>query len=227
MRRALFASALVTSLLLTTARLASANCATDSATGAMVLAAREAANLACPCATFTNHGTYMKCVAHIVKTLSSGANPSLPPSCKGAVKRCAAHSTCGRPKAVTCCFATTTGTTCKIVAENLCTPPRGGTGGGTCTSCCDACSTSGNGPSCPTTTTPTTTTTLPFLPCGAFPTCNGTCPAGMRCVRAVFPPVGRCGCANLPVCGGQPPNCGGNCPPGFRCLSAGGTCLCG
>jgi hypothetical protein len=143
------------------------------------------------------------------------------------VKRCAAHSTCGRPKAVTCCFATTTGTTCKIVAENLCTPPRGGTGGGTCTSCCDACSTSGNGPSCPTTTTPTTTTTLPFLPCGTAATCNGTCPAGMGCVPvASVAGGGRCGCANLPVCGAHAPACNGlNCPPGSRCLSF-PTCVC-
>jgi hypothetical protein len=49
MMRTLFASALVASVLLTTARLASATCATDDPTGAKVLAARQAASSMCPC----------------------------------------------------------------------------------------------------------------------------------------------------------------------------------
>ncbi len=70
----------------------------------------------CPCTTAANHGTYVKCVAGVANMLSSGINPSLPKSCKGAVKKCAAHSTCGRPNAVTCCLtnATTGATSCKI-----------------------------------------------------------------------------------------------------------------
>jgi len=48
MRRAPFTSVLAACLLMTTARVASANCATDDPTRAKVLAAREAANSMCP-----------------------------------------------------------------------------------------------------------------------------------------------------------------------------------
>src|SRR6266481_4913 len=149
MRRALLTSALTVSLLLTATGLASANCATDDPTGSKVLAARESANATCDCATATNHGAYVKCVAGVAKMLSSGTSPSLPTSCKGAVKKCAAHSTCGKPGFVTCCLtnATTGATSCKIKSSAMkCTDKQGTPG--TCSSCCDACPPPGSGPSC-------------------------------------------------------------------------------
>ena len=147
MKRALLTSALTVSLLLTATGLASANCATDDPTGSKVLAARESANATCDCATATNHGAYVKCVAGVAKMLSSGTSPSLPTSCKGAVKKCAAHSTCGKPGAVTCCLTTAKGPTCKIKKDAAHCTAKSGTVG-SCTSCCDACPTPGSGPSC-------------------------------------------------------------------------------
>jgi len=150
-------------LLLARAPGAFANCTKDDPTGSKVLAARQQASSTCPCATATNHGAYVKCVAGVANTLSSGTNPSLPKSCKGAVKKCASHSTCGKPGAVTCCLTTTKGTTCKIKKDAThCTAKQGTVG--TCTSCCDACPAPGSGPSCSsvtTTTTGGTTTTTP------------------------------------------------------------------
>ena len=144
MKRTLFTSALAVFVVLTTVRLASANCATDDPTGSKVLAAREAANSMCNCATATSHGAYVSCVAGVAKTLSSGTSPSLPKSCKGAVKKCAAHSTCGRPGTpVTCC----TSSGCKIKKDAAHCPAPAVVG--TCKSCCDACPAPGNGgPSC-------------------------------------------------------------------------------
>ena len=148
MKRALLTSALTVSLLLTATGLASANCATDDPTGSKVLAARESANATCDCATATNHGAYVKCVAGVAKMLSSGTSPSLPTSCKGAVKKCAAHSTCGKPGAVTCCLTTAKGPKCKIKKDATTCTAKSGTPGTTCTSCCDACPAPGSGPSC-------------------------------------------------------------------------------
>jgi hypothetical protein len=93
-----------------------------------VIAARTAADAACPCASFSTHGAYVSCVADKVNALSSGTNPSLPKNCKGAVKKCAAHSSCGKSGFVTCCFQTTKGPKCKVVnaTTNTCAA-RGGT----------------------------------------------------------------------------------------------------
>src|SRR5262245_13454190 len=62
------------------------------------------ANIAstCVCTAATNHGQYVKCVTHEVKTAVANG---LPTNCKGAVVRCAARSTCGKPGFVTCCRA--------------------------------------------------------------------------------------------------------------------------
>src|SRR5262245_58111363 len=169
-------------------RLALANCATDDPTGAQVLAARQTANSMCLCATFTSHGAYVSCVAGVAKRLSSGTNPSLPPSCKRAVKKCAAHSTCGKPGFVNCCFTTTSGTKCRREADALrCTVKHLAAHGkkvvlqgtvGMCTSCCDACPAPGSGPSCPTTTTTTATTTTTTTTT-IVPFCSTTC--GLPC----------------------------------------------
>ncbi len=153
--RSLTLAALGASILLASAPVALANCAKDDPTGSKLLAARQQANSTCPCAT-TTHGAYVKCVAGVAKMLSSGTSPSLPKSCKGAVKKCAAHSTCGKPGTVTCCITTAKGTKCKIMKDAAHCTAKHGTAG-TCTSCCDACP-AGSGPSC---STGTTTTTAP------------------------------------------------------------------
>jgi len=147
-------------MLLASAPVAFANCAKDDPTGSKVLAARQQASSTCPCATATNHGAYVKCVAGVADTLSRGKNPSLPKSCKGAVKKCAAHSTCGKPGTVTCCLTTANGPKCKVKKDAAhCTAKQGSIG--TCTSCCDACPAPGSGPSCSSITTTTT------VPCGS------------------------------------------------------------
>jgi hypothetical protein len=160
--RSLTLAALGASMLVASAPVAFANCAKDDPTGSKVLAARQQASSMCPC-TGTTHGAYVKCVVGVTKTLSSGTSPSLPKSCKGAVKKCAAHSTCGKSGAVTCCTMKGNGTECKIKKDATHCAKHGTVGG--CTSCCDACPAPGSGPSC-VTSTPTTTTTSPTGACG-------------------------------------------------------------
>ena len=157
--RSLTLAALGASMLLASAPVAFANCAKDDPTGSKVLAARQQASSTCPCATATNHGAYVKCVAGVADTLSRGKNPSLPKSCKGAVKKCAAHSTCGKSGTVTCCLTTAKSPKCKVKKDAAhCTAKQGTVG--SCTSCCDACPAPGSGPSCSSITTTTT------VPCG-------------------------------------------------------------
>jgi hypothetical protein len=221
MGRTLFTSLLLVCLLLTSTRLASASCGTDDPTGAKVLAARQAASATCSCATAADHGSYGRCVAGVANTLSSGTNPSLPPSCKGAVKRCAAHSTCGKPGAITCCFATTAGTTCKIEADAAhCTAKQGTPG--TCASCCDACPAPGT-PDCETATTTTTTTTTLFPTCSGWDTgpC-GSCSGVNACLNDVADHPNNCSTAPC-FCGGDitsNANCGSDsdCNAGAKCL---------
>ena len=109
----------------------------------------------CNCDAFPNHGQYVRCVADQVNTAVSNG---LPTNCKGAVKRCAARSTCGKKTGfVTCCFASPgvcrdgfcqdrsaciDASTCPIVtkcrtksSDVLCLAAGGSPGSG---SCCDA-----------------------------------------------------------------------------------------
>jgi len=73
----------------------------DPAAAAMV---RAQIATSCPCTSATNHGQHVSCVNHqLHQAMKSGA---LPKNCHGAVTRCAARSTCGKPGFVTCCFAT-------------------------------------------------------------------------------------------------------------------------
>jgi hypothetical protein len=148
--RSLVVAALGVGLVLASAPVAFANCAKDDPDGSKTLAARQEANSMCPCASATSHGAYVSCVAGVANMLSSGTNPSLPKTCKGAVKKCAAHSTCGRPGAVTCCLtnATTAATSCKIKSSQQHCLDKQGMPGTTCSSCCDACPSPGSGPSC-------------------------------------------------------------------------------
>ena len=90
----------------------------------------------CQCATASNHGAYVHCVAHAVK--AAGIAKSL----SGTVKRCAARSTCGKPGFVTCCRTNKKGVTkCSIKHDAAkCKAPKGGSAHvGTHASCCDAC----------------------------------------------------------------------------------------
>ena len=94
---------------------------------AAVIAARATAAGTCNCATAVNHGAYVKCVAGVANQLSSGTNPTLPKNCKGAVKKCAAHSTCGKPGEVTCCFTGKSGPKCKNAKSAADCSGKGGT----------------------------------------------------------------------------------------------------
>jgi hypothetical protein len=152
-------AALVLAFVFAMAGLASANCAKDDPTGAKTLAARQQVATDCMCdqtdPPSVTHGQYVSCAAGVANARSS-LDPSdpnfLPKTCKGAVKKCAAHSVCGKPGFVTCCLtnSTTGATSCKIKSLDTKCTDKGGTVG-TCTSCCDACPAPGAGPSCPAT----------------------------------------------------------------------------
>ena len=157
--------------------------------------ARAAVAFNCDCAGATSHGAYVSCAVQQANTVLVNK------SCATAVKKCAAHSTCGRhPGTVTCCRTTTAGTTCKIKKDAAhCTAKQGTVG--SCTSCCDACPPPGSGPSCPTTAT---STTLPACTIGQ--PCGSCCGHGM-CVSGSA---------------GQPPACidsSQGCYAEFNCVS--------
>ena len=93
------------------------------------------------CTTAGNHGRYVSCVAQ-----EANADASLPKSCHGAVVKCAAKSTCGKPSAVTCCRTKANGTTkCSTKSQtSACKAPKGGNACvSTHASCCDACTATG------------------------------------------------------------------------------------
>jgi hypothetical protein len=142
---------LATGLVLATSAGSWASCADDDPDGSLVAAARATAEANCAalgrgCTNAASHGQYVSCIAHEVNTLSSGDTPTLPRSCKGAVKKCAAHSVCGKQSKgfATCCVTNATGeVTCKTGRSDHCSGVVG-----TCGSCCDACG-GGTGPTCP------------------------------------------------------------------------------
>ena len=148
--------------------------------------ARAAIATNCDCAGATTHGAYVSCAVQQANLVLVN------PSCKGAVKKCAAHSTCGKPTAVTCCLTTTKGTKCKIKKDAAhCTAKQGTVG--SCTSCCDACPAPGSGPSCPapTTTTSTTSTTTTTTTTTTSTTMGCSCPVGQS------PCTEQCGDTNV------------------------------
>ena len=132
-------------------------CTNDAA----VAAARAAAEAQCNCALAANHGDYVSCVSDAAKALVDAS--ALPKECKGRVTSCAAHSTCGKPGAVTCCKTDRRGKTkCSIKkSADKCRAPRGGsaTAGGP-GSCCDGCGGGSTTTAAPTTTTAAPTTTV-------------------------------------------------------------------
>jgi hypothetical protein len=116
---------------------------------AAVAAARAAVDAACGCAAATNHGEYVACARGVIAGLVDGGE--LPRSCRGAVQRCAARSTCGRPDAVTCCRTGQNGVTRGFLKPNAaaCRAPSGGSACvGSYPSLCDACDASGCTPRC-------------------------------------------------------------------------------
>ena len=136
------------SLLLASARIGlAAKCGSNPGDDAAVAAARQAVEDQCNCAGSTNHGQYVKCAAGVANERASADPPLLPKSCKGAVKKCAAKSTCGKPGFVTCCVTKNNVTKCKLKKDAAACTAKGGVAGG-CSSCCDACPTPGSGPSC-------------------------------------------------------------------------------
>jgi hypothetical protein len=80
-------------------------------------------DLACPCEgpddgsggtlAWKNHGGYVRCVAHAVKTAASASGVKR--RCVRTIVPCAARSTCGKKRAVTCVIATT-----GVCADGLC-----------------------------------------------------------------------------------------------------------
>jgi hypothetical protein len=105
-----------------------------------VAAARAQVATDCPCDTASNHGQHVKCAGQVAKDRAN--NSLLPKNCKGAVKSCAAKSTCGKAGAVRCCITKGSKTKCKVQKDVAKCTAKGGVSSGT-GSCCDACSPSG------------------------------------------------------------------------------------
>jgi hypothetical protein len=89
----------------------------------------------CDCAAATSHGQYVRCAGAVVKGLV--ADGTLGRTCKGAMVRVFAKSSCGKADAVTCCVPRGTQTKCLVKKAAAC-EPRGGTPGAT-PFCADAC----------------------------------------------------------------------------------------
>src|SRR5438132_2655662 len=165
---------------------------TDSQAVANARAAAEAAcnQLGMGCATAPTHGQHVSCVAHQASAAVKAR--TLPKECKGAVKTCAARSTCRKSGFVTCCRTTATGVqTCRVErSAAACKAPRGSSAcAGEMPRCCDAC----GGTTCPTVTTTTTatsttvrrtTTTTTGATSTTAPTCvptGGSCTMSTQC----------------------------------------------
>jgi hypothetical protein len=132
------------SLLVLSAQRSDAKCDPAGADAADVAAARAAVALNCNCAGAANHGAYVSCAAGQAKATLVNQ------SCKGAVVKCAAKSTCGKPNFVTCCRTKASGATkCSTKSSaSKCVPPKGGSACvGNFASCCDACTPVGCVPS--------------------------------------------------------------------------------
>ena len=222
--RSVLGGCVALALLLTTGQVGFAACTDPGA----VTATRAQADGSCPCASASDHGQYVKCVAAVAN--AAAAAGTLPTSCKGAVKKCAAKSTCGKPGFKTCCL-----TTCKLTKDEPTCLAKGGSVGA-CPSCCDACTPGG----CTTTTTipgattTTTTTTVSTTTTTALPYCGllvsdpcGTCGVGGVCrQRCDAAAPGPTSCAYHCFENTLGPNCTSDagCAPGTYCVTGAGTC---
>jgi hypothetical protein len=202
-------------------------CGDDPGDAEAVAEARAQVDADCDCAGVPDRATFVRCAA-LVAGQRAGLG-LLPPECRGAVRRCAARSTCGRPGAVTCCIPRGGVIRCRTTKDAARCAARGGTPG-TCPSCCDACTT-GCAPTSTsttststttTTTTSTTTTTLPPCDSALAPQCNGACFPGEVCLDA----GGTCFCFANNCSGGSFPQCDGTCPAGSQCFNFLTSCEC-
>jgi hypothetical protein len=66
----------------------------------------------------------VKCVAGVANTRAM--NNQLPKDCTGAVKKCAAHSACGKTGFVTCCITKNGTTKCKVAKDSATCTTKGG-----------------------------------------------------------------------------------------------------
>jgi hypothetical protein len=150
---------LAAALLVGSAQPSLAKCGDASGDLAAVQAARADIASNCDCAGAANHGAYVKCAAQRANFLTSDAGGNtLPKNCKGAVKKCSAKSTCGKPGAVTCCLTKGSTTKCKIMKDATKCTAKGGTVGGV----------GGGHTSCCSNTQPLTTDACNASPSGAF-----------------------------------------------------------
>ena len=132
------------SLLFLVAGQAQAKCGDNPGDDQAVADARDQVNTDCVCASFTNHGQYVKCAKGVA--IARADAMTLPKNCKGAVIKCAAKSTCGKPGFVTCCKTSASGkTTCSTKSDaSKCKAPGSGSACvSTFSSCCDACTSTG------------------------------------------------------------------------------------
>jgi hypothetical protein len=142
--KVLVRSFLALSVFFALGQVAYAKCGDAAGDAAAVAAARAEVDATCNCATAPNHGTYVKCAKDIAKARADAM--TLPKNCKGAVIKCAAKSTCGKPGFVTCCRTNAAGNTKCSTKPNAgkCTAPNGGSACvGIFSSCCDACTETG------------------------------------------------------------------------------------
>src|SRR5262245_39095389 len=128
------ATAVALSVVLLWAPRSDAKCDATGADAADVAAARAAIAANCDCAGATNHGQYVKCATEQARATLVNQ------SCRGAVTKCAARSTCGKPGFVTCCRISAKGKLkCSTKSSaDRCKPPKGGQACvGSTPSCCD------------------------------------------------------------------------------------------
>ncbi len=147
--RSLLVVGFLLSLLATPGSAAAAPCDTAGADASAIASARAAIDLQCDCAGAPSHGAYVSCARDVLKALAQGG--ALRKSCTGAVQRCAARSTCGKPGAVTCCRTDRNGIT-RAALKNSADSCRAPAGGSACVgsyaSLCDACGAGGCTPRC-------------------------------------------------------------------------------
>jgi hypothetical protein len=156
--RSVWKGLLVVSLLVGAAQGVYAKCGDNAGDEQAVIDARSQVESDCHCVSSTNHGTFVKCAAGVANTRAG--NNQLPKNCKGIVKKCAAHSACGKIAngAVTCCITKNAKTKCKVSSTATKCTAKGGTVGGVTgleTSCCS-------------TTHPVTADSCTASPSGAF-----------------------------------------------------------
>jgi hypothetical protein len=184
--------------------------------------ARAAVAANCDCAGAASHGAYVSCAAQQVDATLVNR------SCRGYVKKCAGHSTCGKkPGFVTCCRTKNGKTTCSIARDAASCTAKGGTAGA-CSSCCDACPAPGSGASCPATTSTVSVTTttsaggtqccLRTVTCGPFDTCQVMTPS--ECVANGGFNVGAGDCSSPSACA----NATTTTPP-FACCYGDNQCV--